>query len=138
MRRTLTVATMVAALALSSLAPAMAKNGNGNNGVNSLRAASTPVDVSVDERGDWYVITHGLGADADSTVWAEPVKYANDNQQATGSEEFDALWLFAPSHERGHKGQVTVYYDLGDEWQHITAQFNGKGELVRVNGQRVK
>lgn len=138
MTRIVTVAA-TAVLVLGLIAgPALAKPGNsGNNGGNSLRAQSTPAEVTVTESGDWYIIEHGLSAKADATVWNEPVKYANDNQQATGSEEFDQLYLFAPSHERGHKGQVTVYYDLDGTWQHITAQFNGKGELVHVNGARL-
>lgn len=138
MTRIVTVAA-TAVLVLGLIAgPALAKPGNnGNNGGNSLRAQSTPVEVTVTEVGEYYRIQHDLEATAEQTVWNEPVKYANDNQVATGGGTFDALWLYAPSHDLGHKGQVTVYYNIDGAWQHITAQFNGKGELVHVNGARL-
>lgn len=134
----LTTLLAVTLLVLGMLAgPALAKNGNnGNNGGNSLRAQSTAVDVTVTEVGDWYRVQHDLNADAATTVWNEPVKYANENQQASGVDTFDALWLYGPSHAQGHKGPVTVYYEDDGTWQHIAARFNGKGELVQVNGVR--
>ncbi len=126
----------VTLLALGLIAgPALAK-GNGNNGGNSLRSQSTPVEVTVTEIGDWYRIDHNLAATAADTVWNEPVKYANVNQVASGVTTFDSLWLYGPSHELGHKGSVTVYYETDGAWQHITAKFTGKGRLVQANGVR--
>ncbi len=129
----------VTLLALGLIAgPALAKgNSNGNSGGNSLRSRSTPVEVTVTEVGDWYRIEHNLNAAAADTVWNEPVKYANDNRMASGVDTFNSLWLYGPTHESGHKGTVTVYYESEGNWQHITARFTGKGELVQVNGVRL-
>lgn len=140
MTRRITTLLAATLLAIGMIAgPAMAKPDKdaGAKG-NSFRAQSTPAEVTVTESGDWYRIQHDLGVIAEDTVWNEPVKFGGENTQASSGDApadtpFDVLWLPVD----GHKGPVTVYYDTGDGWEHVTAQFNGKGELVHVNGERL-
>jgi hypothetical protein len=148
MRKTISVMTMVGALALGMMAPALAGPGNGN-GNNSARSVATPVELSADDLGAsmcqngedvrFYTVQHNLGAEhgpADDITFREPARTGAENV-SVGGGAWDTLYLAVSGPECGdieHKGQVTVNYHYGDDVYTIVAQFNGKGELQSVNG----
>ena len=140
MRKILTVMAMVAALAMASLAPAMAAPGN------SARAQATPVELDANDvrivqfgQFSYLAVDHGLGAEGcDTFAWREAARLGGDS---VGGEldGFNTLYLgvAADGGEVSHRGQVSVYYDCGDDVKSIVAQFNGKGEALSVNGVKV-
>lgn len=113
---------------------------------NALRSVATPVeltadDVSLVQFGDFYyvAIDHNLGDRYERYVWREPTRLGGRNIIVDDQPGFNTLYLGVggpPDHpEVQHKGQVSVYYDLGGgEWVSIIAQFNGQGEFLSVNG----
>lgn len=149
---------LVALLALSLIAgPAVAKNGNGNgpDRDNSKRSEATPIDLdpgdievvttdvgaaNFDETFDYYVVRHGV--EYDEAVYREPARTGPDNFRL-GESDAGAFWfsVSAPDadgvqHRIDHRGQVAFFMKDADtgEWMSLKAQFNGKGELVHVNG----
>ena len=148
MKKIITVMALVIALALSTLAPALANNGNGQ-GNNSARSVAQLVELTADDIGAsmcdngedvrFYTVQHDLGSDlgaADDITFREPARTGPANL-SVGGGAWDTLYLGVSGPECGdiqHKGQVTVNYHYGDDIYTIVAQFNGKGELLHVNG----
>lgn len=111
---------------------------------NALRSIATPVeltedDVKIVQFGDFsYVaIDHNLGQDYSRFVWFEPTRLGGKTIIDEDQTGFNTLYLgvSADGQEVFHKGQVSIYYDLGDNgWKSIIVQFNGEGEFLSVNG----
>lgn len=153
-KHTLAVMVMTVALMISAVAPAMAKGGPAQGKSlergNWLSGVAQPVELTPDDistgtlaNGTEYVtIDHRIAADHDgytTLVQREPVRYKH-NVVDTAPANFNSAWLgiSGPSGpEIAHKGPMQWYYEVGDdEWVSLTFQFNGKGELVHVNGVR--
>lgn len=138
------VAALVMALGLmtgvvSANQPCISERGN------ALRSVATPVELTVDDVsivqfGDFFyvAIDHNLGDDYNRFVWREPARLGGKNIVDKAQLGFNTLYLGVAGPDGGevvHKGQVSVYYDLGDGvWVSIIAQFNGEGEFLSVNG----
>lgn len=140
-------------------APVGAQNGNGQGASpdrgNSLRSVAEPVDL---EEGDVEVEQSDPSASNfeeeftfykvafeeityDKWVYREAARLGGDNFVADSPSTSDAFWYGVSSpdgndiqHEISHKGQVTQYFVTDDEVKSLTAQFNGQGELLHVNG----
>ncbi|QBI20794.1 hypothetical protein ER308_15285 [Egibacter rhizosphaerae] len=160
MRRTLTLA-LAAAMTLGMMAaPALAQgngNGNGNQGGgqpditergNSLASQAEPVELepgdisagTLEDGTEFITVDHQIVADHgeyDTLVQREPTRYKG-NEVDHDPGQFNAAWvgIAGPQGpEIAHKGQMTWYYDTEDNgWVSLTFQFNGKGELLHVNG----
>jgi hypothetical protein len=148
MKRSIVVA-LTALLALGMVAgPAVANPGQGQ-GNNSARAVAEQVELTADDLGAsmcqngedvrFYTVQHNLGSEhgaADDITFREPARTGPENV-SVGGGAWDTLYLAVSGPECGdiqHRGQVTVNYHYGDDIYQIVAQFNGKGELLRVNG----
>ncbi|MGM0367220.1 MAG: hypothetical protein ACQEP2_01415 [Actinomycetota bacterium] len=86
---------------------------------------------------DYVEINHNLGDNYSRFAWFEPTKYGGKTIIDEEQLGFDTLYLGVsadPHEEISHKGQVSIYYELGDEWVSIIVQFNGQGECLSVNG----
>lgn len=150
MKKTMLVIAMVSAMALSTMAPAMAKG-------NSARSEATPAEITsvvaetsdpgaanFEEEFTYYVIRF---EEIDHVQWTyrEPARLGGKNHEAEWASTSTAFWfgVTAPDgdgiqHEIAHKGQVNMYYETPDgDIYSITAQFNGKGDLLHVNGVEV-
>ncbi|TVR71148.1 MAG: hypothetical protein EA415_11750 [Sphaerobacteraceae bacterium] len=141
--RSLVTASLVAVLAVTLFAgvalgkqPSVAERGN------ALASQATQVELTEDDVrfvqfGDvsYVAIDHNLGG-WDNLVWREPARLGGQNN-VSGPDSFNTLYLGVAGPDGGgvaHKGQVSVYYEINGEWSSIIAQFDGKGELVHVNG----
>ena len=143
MRKVITVTTMVVALALGMMAPAMANN--------SARSTATPVELGADDVNivqfgefSYVAIDHNLGDQDCTYTYREAARLGGQTAEPVDLDGFNTLYLgvSAPDAEGNqgeifHKGQVSVYYDCNGETQSIVAQFNGKGEILHVNGIKV-
>jgi hypothetical protein len=141
------IAVMAVVFAFGMLAAPVLANGKGN----SARSHATPVELTADDLGaamcangedvNYYTVQHNLGTDegaADDIIWREPARLGGQNVHfGPQSTAWNTLYLGVSGPECGdiqHKGQVSVYYEFEGETFSIVAQFNGKGELLRVNG----
>ena len=152
MKKIITVMALVIALALSTLAPALANNGNGQG--NSARSIATPAEITsvtaetsdpeatnFEEEFTYYVVRF---EEIEHVQWTyrEPARLGGQNHDVGWEGTSDAFWfgVSAPDddgiqHEILHRGQVSMYYETaGGDVYSIVAQFNGKGELLHVNG----
>lgn len=137
MRRRTTLTAILALVFMVGLlaGPALADN-------NSLRAQAELADVTVTTTEldgiPYAAVRHDL--DYERYVWCEPVRLGGAAECFEGTDSFHTLYLGiteAPHQPVHHTGQVSVYYETDDGWKAIIAQFNGKGELLRVNGERL-
>jgi hypothetical protein len=149
MRRSF-IAMMAMVFAFGMLAAPALANGP-DRGNNSARSMATAVELSADDLGAsmcdngedvrFYTVQHNLGSElgpADDITFREPARTGPENV-SVGGGAWDTLYLAVTGPECGeieHRGQVTVNYHYGDDIYTIVAQFNGKGELLRVNGVR--
>lgn len=141
----------------AGFAPVGAQNGNGQGASpdrsNSLRSVAEPVEVNsiekntsdktdenFDEEFTFYKVTFEETA-YDKWVYREAARLGGDNFVADDPDTSSAFWygVSAPDgngvqHEINHKGQVTQYFVTDDGVKSLTAQFNGQGELLHVNG----
>ena len=146
MKKIITVMAMVIALALSALAPALA-NGHLEKG-NWLSGVATPVELqpgdivpgALDDGTEFVTVNHQIVAKHgayDTLVQREPARY-RQNVVTADPENFNSAWLGIAGPqgpEIAHKGQMTWYYNTAEDgWVSLTFQFNGKGELLHVNG----
>ena len=147
MRKHVLVLALTVALALSSMAPAMAKGKSLERG-NWLSGVAEPVALTADDVSivtlpngtEYVVVNHRIAVDNDgydTLVQREPARY-KQNVVDTDPVNYDSAWL-GISGPRGssisHKGELNWYYEVGpNEWVSLTFQFNGKGELQHVNG----
>ncbi len=143
-RMTTLLATTLLAVGLVA-APASAKPDPSKG--NSQRSQATPVALDAGDIGfttcddgavEFYTIDHGF-EEADGYTWREPARLGGGNYVSDGGPTYGTLYLGVSGPECGevhHKGQVSVYYEVDGELYSIIAQFNGKGELIRVNGVR--
>lgn len=134
------------------MAVAATTAGPGNATSNGSRSTAQRADLTADDvsaqlcqNGEdvaYYAIAHGLGSDlgaATKITFREPARTGPENI-TVGDGAWDTLYLGVTGPECGdiqHRGQVTVNYHYEDGIRTIVAQFNGKGELLRVNGVRV-
>ena len=153
MRRFTTVFVVI--LAMGMLAgTAMAGKGAGNS--NSLRAQATPVELdpgdveilesdtdadNFEEEFTYYVVRHGI--EYEEASYRGPARLGPENHVLGGSDA-GSFWfgVSAPDPEDGiqseivHKGQENLYMkDSNGDWHSLKVQFNGKGELLHVNGE---
>lgn len=81
----------------------------------------------------------------DRWVYREPVRLGGGENfvlDGLGGSTVDAFWygVSVPDedgvhHDIDHTGRVTSYYETApDRWRSLAAQFNGRHELLRVNG----
>lgn len=147
-RNLIVVMALTAALALSSLAPAIAKGGPSLERGNWLSGVAEPVALTSDDvrtitlaNGTEYVVVdHGIATDHDgytTLVQREPARY-KQNVVTYAPANFDSAWLGVTGPKGtsiGHKGELNWYYEVADgEWVSLTFAFNGKGKLLHVNG----
>ncbi len=130
-------------------------NGKGQGQGNSLRSEATPAvvtsveaEVSDPDAGNFeeeftYYVLRFEGLPYDTWTYREPVRLGGENFVVEGEDEsINAFWfgVSAPDgdgiqHQVHHKGQVSMYYETaGGDVVSLIAQFNGKGELLHVNG----
>lgn len=138
---------VAAALAFGMMAPALAKQPDRAVRGNSLSSVAVPVVINAGDIGSvtcangntYYTVQHNLGANhgsADDILWREPNRLGGQNV-SFGGGIWNTLYLGIANAQCAairHKGQVTVYYVYGNDVYSITAEFNGKGELLSVNG----
>jgi hypothetical protein len=146
MRKTFTAVLGLLLLVGLTAGPALAQDqGRGN----SARSVAAPVELTAGDLGAsmcqndvdvaFYTVQHNLGSNegaADAIIWREPTRLGGQNV-SIGGGAWDTLYLGVSGPECGdiqHKGQVSVSYQYEDETFSIVAQFNGKGELLSVNG----
>jgi hypothetical protein len=139
MKKSMLVMAMVIALAMSALAPAMADG-------NSARSEATPValtadDVNIVQFGtfSYVAIDHNLGDQGCTYTYREAARLGGQTEDALDLGTFNTLYLGVSDggNAISHKGQVSVYYTCDDGVKSIVAQFNGKGEVLSVNGVKV-
>lgn len=101
---------------------------------------SDPDASNFEEEFTYYVVRFGF--EYDEAEYREPAR-TGPEVFGLGGSGAGAFWfgVSAPDgdgiqHEVQHRGQVSLYLRVGDEWREIRAQFNGRGELVNVNGVR--
>jgi len=137
---------MVFVLSIGSVAMAstLGEGADAERGA-SLRSVAEPVELTADDVeivkfGDFYyvAIDHNLGDDYDQFVWREPTRLGGENVVDKDQLGYNTLYLGVAGPDGGeitHTGQVSVYYDLGDDgWVSIIVQFDGQGEFLSVNG----
>lgn len=146
------VTALATVLALSAFGgAALANNGKGN----SARSVAEPVEITsveaevsdpdaanFDDEFTYYTVRFEE-IEYDTWTYREPVRLGGNGDfvDETGGTA-DAFWfgVTAPDEdgiqtEIEHKGQVSMYYETEDgDVYSIIAQFNGKGELLHVNG----
>lgn len=129
--------------------PALAKNDN------SRRHEAEPVELesgdvvelvsdpgagNFDEEFTYWRVDHGVAYD--ESEYREPARTGPDVFELDGSD-VGSFWfgVSAPDedgiqHEFDHKGQVALYMKESEtgEWKSLKAQFDGKGDLLHVNG----
>ncbi len=152
--RTIAIAALTAVLAMSLFAgAAIAKQPDKAERGNSLRSEATLIDLeegdveiqvsdesaaNFDEEFTYYVV-RGL-PEYDRAIYREPARLGGQNVEL-GGWDGGSFWfgVTAPDengiqHPIEHKGQVSLYLEVDGEWQWLKVQFNGKGELLSVNG----
>jgi hypothetical protein len=156
--KSIVTASLVAILAMTLLAgAALANNGNGhaNGKGNSARSVAEPAVITsveaevsnpdadnFDEEFTYYVVRF---EDIDHVGWTyrEPARLGGNGDVSMDWDATSGAFWFGVSapdadgiqHEIGHKGQASMYYETEDgDVYSIVAQFNGKGELLHVNG----
>lgn len=161
----LLVTALAVAMALSTVAPALAKGGPpegkgkqaetaqaGETGKsvergNWLSGVAEPVELTADDITfhtpgdiDYVRVEHGIGA-YDTLVQREPARYKQNVVDRDGGD-FTVAWLGIAGPEGpelDHKGELHWYYEVGDgEWVSLTFEFDGQGDLVRVNDAHVE
>ena len=140
MRTIIGTALAVAMLVLAMTAPAVASN--------ARQADAVAVDVTADDihaatcgdgTVDYYAVDHGLGdahGAADEIWWRQPAT-SQGRTVSVGDGTWNTLYLGVSGPECEPlelQGPVTVYYEYDDATYSVRAQFDGQGELVRVNG----
>lgn len=82
-------------------------------------------------------------ADFKQLVYREPA-HLGPEHHCLGSGSYDSFWFgvsgpdkSGTQHEIDHKGKVFLYFKKNGQWKPLYAQFDGKGNLVRVNGVKV-
>ena len=142
----LTIALLFAlTAATATILPASARGGAADRG-NSLKSESVPAEIiSVETKvSDWnasdftyYVVSFKNIDDNVQWTYREPARIGGQNHSVKWSGSANAFW-FGVTGPGGsqieHKGQVNMYYETADKTYSITAQFNGQGELLHVNG----
>jgi hypothetical protein len=150
--------TLLAAmlLALGMLAgPALANQGQGGGpsleGGNWLAGVATPVelepgdvllrDLSLNGTYDYVEVRHNIAetyAGYTTLVQREPNRIGGQNRVTHNPTNYNEAWLSILGPEGPgvhHKGTFSWYYEVDDnEWVSLKFQFNGKGELLNVNG----
>ncbi len=147
-----TFAAFLALLLAMSTVGAVVAQGQGQG--NSARSVAEPATITsveaevsnpgagnFDEEFTYYVVRF---EEIDHVHWTyrEPSRLGGNNHSVAWEGLSDAFWfgVSAPDingiqHEIEHKGQVSMYYETEDgDVYSIIAQFNGKGELLSVNG----
>lgn len=144
-----TIVALTFAMSLSASAKASPEKGN------SMRSEAQPVTVTsveaevsdpsasnFEEEFTYYVVRFE-DVEFDKWMYREPARLGGgENHVAEFSTTWDAFWfgVTAPDsegiqHKINHKGQATQYFmDTEGNVYSLTAQFNGKGELLHVNG----
>ena len=150
MRKTCTVMAMVIALALSAMAPALARGPSLERG-NWLSGVAEPVDLdsgdvatgTLEDGTEYVMINHRIASEYEgygTLVQREPVRY-RQNVVTEAPVNYDSAWLGIAGPqgpEIAHKGPMHWYYEVGDdEWVSLSFHFNGRGELLRVNDVRL-
>lgn len=125
---------------------------------NNLRGKATQIDINrddihvkksdpdqdnFDEKFTYYRVDHDQGPFS-QLVYREPARLGPENH-CLGSGSYDSFWfgVSAPGddgiqHEITHEGKVSLYFQETDgDWKSLIAQFDGKGNLLRVNGVKV-
>jgi hypothetical protein len=138
-------------LAMSTVGVVVAQGqGNGNSArsvaepatITSVEAeVSNPAAANFEEEFTYYVVRFDP---IDHVHWTyrEPARLGGSNTSVAWAGTSNAFWfgVTAPDsqgiqHNFDHKGQVSMYYETADgDVYSIIAQFNGKGELISVNG----
>ena len=159
------VMALAAAMALSTVAPALAKGGppqdRGQHAEtaekaekgrtlergNWLSGIAEPVAVTADDISfhtagdiDYVRVEHGIGT-YDTLVQREPARYKQNVVDREGGD-FTAAWLGIGGPEGpglDHQGELHWYYEVADgAWVSLTFEFDGQGDLVRVNDVHVE
>ena len=146
-------------LLMAMAAPVAAQNNSDLNRLNAIAEAtgsdaSNVVEVFDGDNLIWYVVSHCFpdrtpfaAHDADEILWCEPQRYGNeliDVTQQTQDWNVVDLWLYGPDNPGfydppepvHHKGRVKLFFRFGEDWYSVTTMFNGKGNLLSINGDR--
>lgn len=110
-----------------------------------VEKTSDPSQSNFDEQFTFWRVNHGI--DYDESEYREPARTGPEVFHGGGSS-VGANWfgVSAPDedgiqHPIDHKGEAAWYLGVdtdddgeADEWYELRAQFNGKNELLNVNG----
>lgn len=153
------MAAMMAALALFA-GPAVAQDNPGraygppegdepicDERHNNLSSQADPIELEdgdVEEKtatnddGEevtFWVVHHGV--EYQRAVYREPARLGPDNF-CLGGSDVGSFWfgIAGPDLTRiEHQGQVRLYFeDANGDWHSLRAQFDGRGQLLHVNG----
>jgi hypothetical protein len=144
---------LVFLLSFATFGAALA-NGQGNSArsvaepavITSVEAeVSDPDRANFEEEFTYYVVRFETIENVVNWTYREPaVRGGNNDYSIVTSGSWSAFWFGVSGpdgsgiqHPVDHKGQVSMYYETQDgDVYSIIAQFNGKGELLHVNGVR--
>jgi hypothetical protein len=140
----------VGSLAAVGASPAVANHNN-----NRRRSEAEPVDLesgdvvaktadpsqaNFEEEFTYWRVDHGIVYT--ESEYREPARTGPDVYHLGGGD-YESFWFGVSGpdddgvqHEINHKGQVAFYMleEGTGEWKSLKVQFNGKGELIHVNG----
>ena len=83
--------------------------------------------------GEYWVVEHEVDAkEVEQIWWYENNEFHDVTQPQEDRPEVSDLWI----NERD-AGNITIFYLMNDdEWLYLAPRFNGRGDLVQVNGFR--
>ena len=82
---------------------------------------------------EWWVVEHEVdAAEVEQIWWYEGGTFYDVTQPQEDRPVVSDLWI-----DERDAGNITVFYKMNDdEWLYLAPRFNGRGDLVQVNGIR--